>query len=209
VAAVTLLCALSSGPAWAAERKSALMLLNSLPVVPERTADYVRERFADWYDANRNGCDTREDVLIAERLTGRVSGCTVLNGRWISAYDGGVTRNASSFDIDHRVPLEEAWESGAWRWTSGTRDRYANDTGYAASLIAVTQSANRGKGAREPSEWMPPLRTQACSYIKLWIGVKYRWRLAVDAAEKAYLTRAVARCDPLMSVPRRALVRAM
>jgi hypothetical protein len=53
---------------------------------------------------------------------------------------------------------------------------------------------------------MPPLRSQRCSYIKLWIGVKYRWRLSVDAAEKSFLTRALRGCNPVMTVPRRAVV---
>lgn len=103
VAAAALTGLVSTSPAFAAERKPALMLLNSLPVTPEHQVGYERELFADWYDANRSGCDSREDVLIAERLTGRVVDCTVVGGRWISAYDGVVTRDASSFDIDHRV----------------------------------------------------------------------------------------------------------
>jgi hypothetical protein len=194
--------------AVAAERRSAQVLLNSLPVSAERMSGYDRDKFASWRDADGNGCDTRQEVLIAERLAGRVVGCTVRSGRWRSSYDGVVTGNARSFDIDHRVPLEEAWSSGAWRWTSDTRTRYANDLGYSASLLAVTLHANRSKGDREPDEWMPDLRSQRCSYVKLWIGVKYRWRLSVDSAEKSFLARELRTCDPNMTVPRLAVVRA-
>jgi len=147
-------------------------------------------------------------VLIAERLAGRVAGCVVTGGRWISSYDGVVTKSPTRFDIDHRVPLEEAWASGAWRWTHSTRDRYSNDLGYSQSLVAVSASSNRSKGDREPGEWMPPLRTQRCAYVKQWIAVKFRWRLAVDAREKSTLTRYLSGCDPLMSVPPRAVVHA-
>jgi hypothetical protein len=193
-------------PAHAADRESAQRLLNSLPVSSEHSNGFVREAFADWLDRDGNGCDTREDVLIAERLAGTVAGCDVIGGRWLSSYDGQVTRSPGRFDIDHRVPLEEAWASGAWRWTSSTRDRYANDLGYAASLLAVSLGSNRSKGAREPGEWMPPLAGQRCSYVKLWIGVKYRWRLAVDSSEKSALTGYLRGCDPRMAVPRRAVV---
>jgi hypothetical protein len=201
IALVTMQAAL---PVAAADHKPAVMLLNSLPVSPEHPAGYVRELFGDWRQVN--GCDTRQRVLAAERLTGRVVDCEVVSGTWRSPYDGVLIRSASGLQIDHRVPLAEAWESGAWRWTDATRHRYANDQGYAASLVAATVHTNESKGEREPREWMPPLRSQRCSYIKLWIGVKYRWRLSVDAAEKSFLTRALRGCNPVMTVPRRAVV---
>jgi hypothetical protein len=208
VLAATLgITALAAGPADAADRQSATRLLNSLPVANERPSGYERSRFADWLDRDGNGCDTRQEVLIAERLAGRVSGCVVTDGRWISAYDGLVTRSPARLDIDHRVPLEEAWASGAWRWTQSTRDRYSNDLGYAGSLIAVSAASNRAKGDREPGEWMPPLASQRCPYVKQWIAVKYRWRLAVDAREKSTLMRFLRGCDPQMALPPRAEIR--
>lgn len=204
---VCVVAGVAAPPAVAAERQSALRLLNSLPVAPEHRSGYSREKFADWLDLNRNGCDSREDVLISERVSGTVVNCRVVNGRWLSSYDAVTVRNPRRLDIDHRVPLEEAWASGAWRWTSATRDRYANDLGYGPSLMAVTLSSNRSKGDREPGEWLPPNRAMRCSYVKWWIGVKYRWRLAVDAGEKSFLARQLASCDPLMTVPRRAVIR--
>lgn len=183
------------------------MLLNSLPVSQETPGGYRREAFSDWIDADRDGCDTRQEVLLAERVAGRIVGCEVVGGRWRSAYDGASTRVPGSFDIDHRVPLMEAWSSGAWRWTSRTRDAYANDLRYGASLIAVSASSNRSKADREPDEWMPSASSQRCEYVRLWIGVKYRWRLAVDAQEKSYLFRQLATCATSMVVPPRAYVR--
>ena len=79
--------------------------------------------------------------------------------------------------------------------------------GLCGLLIAVTAATNRSKGDREPDEWMPPLRSQRCDYVKQWIAVKYRWRLAVDSGEKSYLTRQLRSCDPIITVPRRAVVR--
>ena len=186
-------------PAEAANRQPALKVLSSLPVSSEVDSGYSRELFRHWIVAGSDGCDTREEVLITERISGSVVGCRVAGGRWRSLYDGAVTSNSSSFDVDHMVPLKEAWDSGAWRWSSETREDYANDLGYAHSLVAVSASSNRSKSDRDPTEWLPALGR--CTYAKYWIGVKYRWRLSVNPAEKSTLTRILAGCPPLMVLP--------
>jgi len=198
--ATTLGCTVAMAPpAEAANRQPAIKALSSLPVSSEVDSGYSRDLFRHWIDASGDGCDTREEVLITERISGSVSGCRVVGGRWRSLYDGAVTSNPSSFDVDHMVPLKEAWDSGAWRWSAGTLEDYANDLGYANSLIAVTASSNRSKSDRDPTEWLPTLAR--CSYAKYWIGVKYRWRLSVDPAEKSTLTRMLSGCPPLLVLP--------
>ena len=189
-----------------ANQKPALMVLNALPVSPERITGYDRDDFDHWSDLDGDGCDTREEVLITERISGTVSGCTVIGGRWRSAYDGVITSDPSGFDVDHRVPLADAYASGAWRWTADTKERFANDLAFSPALIAVTASSNRSKGDRDPAEWMPPLAGQRCGYLKQWIAVKFRWGLAVDSAEKSAITRLLDGCSPLMRVPGRAVV---
>jgi len=189
----------SAGMAQADSRQDAQRVLNSLPVSPERTSGYDRDLFEHWSDLDGDGCNTREEVLVQERKAGRVSGCDVIGGQWRSAYDRDVTSNSSSFDIDHYVPLKEAWDSGAWRWNTSTRERFANDLGYRGSLIAVSASSNRSKSDRDPSEWLPEFGT--CKYAKTWIAVKFRWRLAVDSQEKSALSRILRNCSPRMKVP--------
>jgi hypothetical protein len=193
------LVAVLAPSALADERVPALSVLMSLPVGPERNEGYDRDLFRHWSDPEGNGCDAREDVLIAERVAGRVAGCTVIGGRWVSAYDGVRTSNSSSFDIDHVVALAEAWGSGAWRWNAATRERFANDLGYAGSLIAVSASSNRSKSDRDPAEWLPELAV--CAYAKRWVAVKYRWRLSVDSAERAALQGILRDCPPTMRLP--------
>ena len=198
LAMVLVASAVPAFPAQAAQSHPALAVLESLPVAAEATADYDRDLFRHWI-RQPDGCDTRDDVLIAERTSGTVRGCAVVGGRWVSSYDGRTTTDPSRFDIDHMVPLKEAWESGAWRWDAATRQRYANDLGYAGALVAVTASANRSKADRDPAEWLP---AQArCTYAKTWIGVKYRWRLSVDPAERRALTGVLRACPPLMRLP--------
>jgi hypothetical protein len=117
ISAAALLALSFGAPATAATsvRGTGLQLLARLATVPEHSSGYVRALFVHWTDTDRDGCDTREQVLIAEsRTTARTgSGCSV-SGSWRSVYDGVTTTRASSFDIDHVVPLKEAWDSGAW-----------------------------------------------------------------------------------------------
>ena len=199
---LVLACALvltEAGTAQADSRRNAERVLNALPVSVERSSGYDRDLFDHWSDLDDDGCNTREEVLIQERIAGSVSGCDVVGGRWRSAYDRDVTRNSSSFDIDHFVPLKEAWDSGAWRWNPRTRERFANDLGYRGSLIAVSASSNRSKSDRDPTDWLPEYGK--CKYAKTWIAVKFRWRLAVDSNEKSALSRILRGCSPNMRVP--------
>lgn len=190
---------ITASVAQASDREPAVKVLNSLPVSAEAPVGYDRGLFRHWLDLDRDGCDTRAEVLMDEAVAGTAAGCRVLGGRWVSGYDSVSTSDPRTFDIDHLVPLKEAWESGAWRWTTRTRSAFANDLGYRYSLIAVTASSNRSKSDRDPAEWMPA--QGRCAYAKHWIGVKFRWRLAVDAIEKSRLAGILRGCPPLMAVP--------
>jgi hypothetical protein len=199
---LALIVAISTGfspTATSASKVDPIRLLNSLPVSDEVTSGYNRELFRHWSDLDSDSCDTREEVLIDERVAGTVVGCKVVNGRWVSQYDGVTTTNSSNFDIDHFVPLKEAWDSGAWRWDSSTRERFANDQGYELSLIAVSASSNRSKSDRDPSDWLPS--ENLCLYAKSWVGVKFRWRLSVDSREKTKVRQLLANCKGSMKIP--------
>ena len=171
-------------------------LVSRLRVEPEVQSGYDRDLFRHWIDADGDGCDSRREVLIAESTTpvSNGSGCSLSGGTWYSAFDGVTTTDASSFDIDHFVPLKEAWDSGAHAWDSGTRQRFANDLEYAGSLIAVSASSNRSKGASDPSEWLPPNRSYWCVYLVTWVEVKLRWNLSADPGEIAAIRSAGSGC---------------
>ena len=167
-----------------------------LRIEPEYVGGYNRDLFADWYDADRNGCNTRKEVLIAESLDSVQigSGCSISGGRWFSIYDNVETTDSSKFDIDHMVPLSEAWDSGAWNWNADQRKYFANDLDQPFFLIAVTASSNRSKSDRDPAEWMPPNANYHCEYVRIWIEIKRAWDLSVDQAEHDYLARKLASC---------------
>ena len=158
--------------------------IDLLRVAPEVTSGYDRDLFRHWVDADGDGCHAREETLIAESVGPvTVTGDCEISGSWFSAFDGETTTNPSNFDVDHMVPLKEAWDSGANRWDSATRERFANDLGSPHSLIAVSRGSNRSKGAKDPAEWMPPRESYTCEYIFSWTLVKIRWSLSADQAE--------------------------
>lgn len=175
-----------------------------LPMAAETRRGYDRDKFRHWTDANGDCQDTRDEVLDAESLVA-TSGCDISEGKWRSYYDGVTTEDPSDFDIDHLVPLAEAWDSGAKRWTRKTRERFANDLGDRRSLVAVTASANRSKSDRDPAEWMPD--RAHCTYVRQWVAVKLRWRLTVNRPERSFLVERAASCDNLVITVRRAHVR--
>ena len=170
--------------------------IDELDVAPEEPdAGYDRERFGGW-ETQPDGCTTRERVLLDEAVEDPEVGaaCDVGAGEWESAYDGVTVEDPGELDIDHLVPLAEAWESGASGWTDEQREAFANDLDNPDALIAVTAGSNRSKGDRDPAEWRPPERSAWCDYATAWIDVKAEWGLTADPAEVAELEEMLATC---------------
>jgi hypothetical protein len=151
---------------------------------------YDRNLFGGWIDADGDGCSTREEVLWAEAKfqSSRPAKCQLNGGTWSSLFDGVSSQTASSFDVDHIVPLSEAWRSGASKWQRQTQIAFANDLSSPHALTAVSASSNRSKGDRDPSKWMPPLSSSHCEYIGMWMSTKVRWGLSMDLSEREKLS---------------------
>ena len=166
-----------------------------LVVADDKTTGYNRSSFKHWIDADKNGCNTRAEVLIEEAITKPKVGskCALTGGKWFSAYDGVEVTSASKLDVDHMVPLAEAWRSGAWKWSAAQRQAYANDLSDARALIAVTLSTNRSKGDKDPSLWLPA--KEQCTYTENWIAIKVKYSLTVDAKEATKLNSLVNACS--------------
>ncbi|KAG8942168.1 hypothetical protein FRC03_003591, partial [Tulasnella sp. 419] len=130
----------------------------------------------------RDGTDVKVD-----------NGCRAISGSWFSIYDNATWTSADKIDIDHIVPLREAWVSGARNWTQEQRTVFANDL-ERPQLIAVTDRVNQDKGDKDPAEWMPRVPEIKCLYLRAWIEVKYFYKLSVDAREKSAIESLIASC---------------
>ncbi|HEY2672684.1 MAG TPA: HNH endonuclease family protein [Rugosimonospora sp.] len=155
---------------------------------------YSREKFPHWISQG-GGCDTR-DVVLEHQGSGvhATSSCKITSGDWTSPYDGKTYSDPQKLQIDHVVPLANAWKSGAKNWTTARRQEFANDL-TRPQLLAVTSSLNESKGDQDPSQWRPPSRDYWCPYASDWIAVKHYWQLTVTAAEKAALSDMVGTCS--------------
>ncbi len=167
--------------------------VRALTVQAENNAGYDRNRyFGVWNDANRDCQNTRHEVLVWEskvRPTYSSRGCTVTKGRWVTTWDNRVHTSPTTVQIDHLVPVAEAWGSGARFWTQARRVAFYNDLGDSRTLNAQTSALNASKQAKGPEAWLPPAKAFRCTYIAEWVAVKIRWGLRVDSVEKAALTR--------------------
>ncbi|WP_323377122.1 HNH endonuclease family protein [Streptomyces smaragdinus] len=192
----------AAAPAHAAAPDPSVLPLGEaitlLPLGAESREGYTREAFKHWNSGANptDGCNTRNEVLLAEAVTPPTVGsrCALTGGSWWSYYDNTIVTAASNLDIDHMVPLAEAWDSGASAWTPERREAYANDLGQSTSLIAVTAGSNRSKSDQDPAEWLPPAPEAVCRYATEWTATKLRWGLTIDTAEQIALQALAVSC---------------
>lgn len=168
--------------------------LAALTVASESHQDsYDRDLFPHWITISGT-CNARETVLKRDGTNVVVdSSCAPTSGSWRSPYDGATWTAASDVDIDHVVPLAEAWRSGAWAWTTSRRQSFANDLNF-PQLWAVTDNVNQAKGDDDPAAWRPPLTSFHCTYARAWIRVKHAWGLTLQSSEKSALNSMLATC---------------
>ena len=149
---------------------------------------YDRSDYSHWIDADGDCQDTRVEVLVAESI-GTISylngsSCKVVTGSWYDPFTDTTFSTASRLDVDHMVPLKEAHESGAYLWSATKKKEYANDLSASESLIAVSGSANRSKGSRDPTEWLPTNTSYQTTYATNWVNIKVKWELTASTVSR-------------------------
>lgn len=182
-----------SGPVLAA--------LRALPVKGKAAkTGYSRALFGQAYtDADRNGCDTRNDALrrdlSAVVIKEGTRGCVVLSGELVDPYTGRqvpyLRGKRSRVDFEHVVALENAWETGAQGWDEQKRTAFANDP---LNVLMAGSESNRGKGSRDASGWLPPAKDFRCSYVARQVSVKAAYSLWVTTTEREAMERVLATC---------------
>ena len=190
-----------SAPTGGAAEGSAVALLSALPLKgksPLTGYDRVGDFGRAWTDVDRNGCDTRDDVL-ARDLTAitRPGSCRVLAGTLVTPYTGetihfvrGETTSAL-VQIDHLVALANAWQTGAQSLSASARLSLANDP---LNLLAVDGRSNSAKGAGDTATWLPANTAFRCEYVARQVSVKAAYGLWVTAAERDAMARVLSGC---------------
>ena len=169
---------------------------------------YTRAQFGQtWADVDRNGCDTRNDILkrdlTAEVFKEKTRDCVVLSGTLIDPFSGEtinfVRGNVSSMEvqIDHVVALSNAWQTGAFKLSIKERTAFANDP---MNLLAVKGRLNSQKGDGDAATWLPPKKSYRCAYVARQVAVKAKYGLWLTAAEKAAIEKIITTC-PKQLVP--------
>ena len=178
-------------------------LLDSLAVKGRAPkTGYARAQFgATWADVNRNGCDTRNDILKRDlnNLTFRsgTRDCVIESGTLVDPYSGTTinfvkgVKSSMEVQIDHVVSLSNAWQTGAFKLTLAKRTEFANDPD---NLLAVQGRLNSQKGDGDAATWLPPLKSYRCTYVSKQISIKAKYGLWVTAPEKAAIKNILAKC---------------
>ena len=166
------------------------------------TTGYRREMFGQaWADVDRNGCDTRNDVLRRDLtqtlLRADTRGCLVLSGQLADPYTArpiSFTRGeatSSAVQVDHVVALSDAWQKGAQPWNLEQRTAFANDP---LNLLAIDGPSNASKAAGDAATWLPPSKPYRCSYVARQVAVKVKYEVWVTAAEREAIARILGTC---------------
>jgi len=183
-----------SSPAEASEALKELGV-----ATPGSMSGYSRESFKHWskasdfgWDPPQASCDAREAALIRDGEDVEVqSGCKVTSGSWYDPYTTQTFTDPQDIDIDHVVPLANAWRSGASSWSNQERERYANDPDV---LLSVEDNANQEKGDKGPEAWKPSNEDEWCGYATRWVLIKSKYKLSVNQDEKTELNKMLGTC---------------
>ena len=163
--------------------------------------NYVRSVFgSSWIDADKDCQNTRAEVLIRDDDDGIVTyadnkKCVVVSGIWYDPYTDKIFTQAKDLDIDHFVPLANAYKSGADKWDKATRIEYANYLQDPHHLLAVSLTENRKKGAKSPDQYLPPNKDFRCEYVLEWKNIKTKWNLTITAKENKIVNKILSNCN--------------
>lgn len=177
---------------------AALEALETLEVKGKASGSaYDADSYGWREDTDRNGCDTRNDVLRRDltriTLKARTNGCVVTTGTLADPYSGTdlAFTDPSVADIDHVVARKAAEVTGAETWTAERKAEFANDP---LNLLAVDASLNRQKGDGDAATWLPPNKAFRCDYVARQVAVKVKYRLWVAPAEHDAMERVLQAC---------------
>lgn len=153
------------------------------------------KHFGSWLRNYDGRCVNTRGLVLERDSLGFVSystdGCSVRTGHWQDPYAGRSYTDASDIQIDHFVPLKNAYISGASDWTAKKRCLYANFMGNEFHLLSVLGQENMRKSDQSPVGYMPPNQAYRCQYLSQWLKVKMIWALQLSSIETRRITELV------------------
>ena len=142
---------------------------------------YDRKEWKHWVDQDKNSLNTRQEVLKRDStIDVSIYKNRVIKGKWYDPYSGKIFYSPEKIDIEHLVPLKEAWSSGGANWDKIKKEKFANYLDNNYHLKAVDRRLNRQKGNKKPSQWLPENIEYRCEYLKNWIAIKKEWSLKIE-----------------------------
>ena len=192
-----------SSPYADLSKEQALSELASIKIEPASDSSYDRSDWKHWVAtvdapngaaAGRRACfDVRQQVLATQGQDVKLSadGCSVESATIVDPYTGTTLTDPSKADIDHAVPLGYANDHGGDKWSTQKKQNYANDL-TRGHLVASLSSANRAKGDKGPSEWLPD--KDQCGYAKNFADVLYKWDLSTSQADHDVMQNIIQQC---------------
>jgi hypothetical protein len=167
-----------------------LTSLDQLTVAPPKDVKYNRSEWKHWLDLDGDGCDTREQILVAEGTDVKTDPktCKVLSGTWVENYVGKTFTDSSAMDIDHVVPLSWAAANGGNDWDADKKTAFANDP---ANLFISDASENRSKGDKGPASYLPPNQEFQCLYVNSFLSVISKYQLSLSQVEKSAIEKTI------------------
>ncbi|WP_354253823.1 HNH endonuclease family protein [Arthrobacter sp. UYEF21] len=187
-----------------AELATARAELETIPVKGRAPkTGYARDEFGPaWADVDRNGCDTRNDILArdlqGETFKPGTQNCVVATGMLADKYTATTINfvrgntTSSAVQIDHLVALSDAWQKGAQQLSPEQRKQLANDP---LNLMAADGPTNGAKGDKDAATWLPPNKAFRCEYVVRQTAVKAKYHLWATQAEHDAIAGILTACS--------------
>lgn len=189
------------------EKEELINKLNNLNVVSSyNKVPYIRTEWKHWNMIEGSNCwSIREEALYQQaepksvvlldknhkETKNKAKACSIKSGVWKDPYTNQVIKDPTKTDLDHTSPLAATARAGGQDWSKEQKERFANDLDH---LVVTSPRANRQKGDKTPSEWLPEKKSSWCNYSKIYINILSKYNLNITQKDKDVLNKNISSC---------------
>lgn len=190
------------------QKDELLQKLNNLNVVESyNKVNYKRTEWKHWINYENSSCwNVREEALYRQAVPNTIilldssgeetkekeKACSIKSGEWKDPYTNEVIKDPTKTDLDHTSPLAATARAGGQDWDNKKKEEFANDLDH---LVVTSQKANRQKGDKTPSDWMPENKDSWCTYSKIYINILSKYNLNITQKDKDVLEKTISSCQ--------------